>query len=270
MITIHSTRINGIATSYLLKEGSGPVTVLFIHGFPFNKQLWEAQLPALPDEVRGIAYDIRGFGDSESGSSFFTIDLFARDVEALVSGLKLDKVVLCGISMGGYIALRAFERNAGLYAGLILCDTTAAADNNEAKLNRFASIETVQEKGVEPYAAGFVKKIFSETTLTDRPEAVARISEMIVTTPVTTICSSLLAMASRTETTALLPSVDVPALVIRGEDDQVIPAVQTDLLQQSIPGAVIETIDAAGHLPNVENPEAFNRAMNRFLQRFVE
>src|SRR5690606_25678507 len=106
------------------------LTVIFIHGFPFNKNMWLQQLEALPAAVTGIAIDVRGHGGSTSGHGFFSVDVFARDLLACMDALQVERAVVCGISMGGYIALRAYEIAATRFSGLVLCDTHSAADDN--------------------------------------------------------------------------------------------------------------------------------------------
>lgn len=267
MIERRHLKINDLEISYLVKssEDDPRATVVFIHGFPFSSSIWTSQLGALPEEVQGIAYDIRGFGNTHGGHSFYSIDLFARDLIDFLSALALEKVVLCGISMGGYIALRAWELSSPRIAGLILCDTNASADTNEGKLKRFASIEQVLSEGAHAFADGFIANLFSEKTASGNPTVPSFIHEIIVNTPVQTICSAQLALASRTDTTASLSSIDVPAMVIRGSDDRLMTSVQARELKEAIRGAELCEVPQAGHLPNCENTNEFNRNLNNYL-----
>lgn len=253
--------------SYLIKESDNPVlTVIFIHGFPLGKEIWTSQLNALPKDIQGIAYDIRGYGDSHPGHGFFSIDLFAADLIGFIENLKLQRVVLCGISMGGYIALRAFERAPGVFSALILCDTNASSDPNEAKLNRFASIEKIQFEGKGAFANDFVKKIFADKTLEGNHDLVNFIYKMIMDLPESTLCASQLALASRTETIDVLPAIKIPTLVVRGAEDRLMSAEQARGLHDKIKNSRLIEIPLSGHLPNLENPEEFNKTMNDFLQ----
>lgn len=249
------------------RSANARVTVVFIHGFPFHSAMWLSQLEALPDDVQGIAYDIRGFGNSSTDHHFYSTDLFARDLLDLISALQLDKVVLCGISMGGYVALRAAEIASEKVSGLILCDTNAGADSNEAKLRRFASIDQVLYSGTEAFADDFMGKLFSEKTCSSNPALCDFIREMIVHAPVPVICATQLALASRTDTLSLLPLIDVPVLVIRGRADKLTTPEQASILSSRIRQAEAEEIADTGHLPNCEAPADFNRVMNRYLSK---
>lgn len=263
-----STKVNNTSVSYLSKlSASSASTIIFIHGFPFNKTMWNEQLESLPDGISGIAYDIRGFGESSSDHSFFSIDLFANDLIKLIDTLKIDNCVLCGISMGGYIALRAIELSQTKIKGLILCDTNCVADSNESKMKRFNSIEQIVAGGKRDFTEGFIKNVFTEMTLHEKPDTVQFLRDVIINTEDKTICSTLLALASRTDTCDSLQQVEVPTLIIRGENDKLMSEDQTKQLAEGIKQAELINISKAGHLPNLENPEEFNKALNTFLNK---
>jgi len=215
-------RTGNIKTSFTITNASNPkASVVFIHGFPFNKDIWNDQLRALPDDIQGVAYDLRGLGKSTAGHGYFSIDLFAKDLLDLIKYLKLKKVILCGISMGGYIALRATELAPEIISGLVLCDTHSLADSNETKLSRFAQIETIMNKGKETFAEDFLKKLFSPETEQNKKQ-IDFIRDVILGNKEKYICAALMALASRTDTTASLENINVPTLIIRGEEDQII------------------------------------------------
>ncbi|MGV3703875.1 MAG: alpha/beta fold hydrolase [Arcticibacter sp.] len=268
MIDEKQLEIDDLQVHYkIVNAGATTATVIFIHGFPFDCSIWDKQMEALPDDICGISYDIRGFGKTVGGHSYFSIDLFAADLNALIKQLQLTRVVLCGVSMGGYIALRAAERTSDALAGLILCDTNAEADSNQGKLKRFASIEQIMGGGKALFAENFVKGLFSRQTNEHKPLLIKQIVDIIAATSDDTICAAQLALASRTETISALPAITVPALIVRGEEDQMMSIEQAEQLDSALnSGGIIEIADA-GHLPNAENPEAFNEAMNTFLKR---
>lgn len=269
---MNSTRvsINNLAVSFLHREVKSPsATVVFIHGFPFGKEIWKSQLESLSEQVQGISYDIRGYGESDPGHGYFSIDLFANDLINLIEHLHLNRVVLCGVSMGGYIALRAYELRRDLFLGLILCDTNANADSNIGKINRFASIERIQAEGKGAFANDFLKKVFSSRTPEIHHELVNSIFKLIMDLPESTLCATLLALASRTDTSEFLESVTVPALIIRGAEDQLMTTQQAENLHQAISSSEFVVVPEAGHLPNLENPGVFNAAMNSFLERLM-
>jgi pimeloyl-ACP methyl ester carboxylesterase len=257
-----SIKVNVSAT-----ESQPGTAVIFIHGFPFNKDIWNEQMEALPEHIQGIAYDVRGHGKTSSGHGYFSIDQFANDLLNLIKFLKLKKVILCGISMGGYIALRATEISPETISGLILCDTNSSADSTEAKLNRFTQIETIINKDLNAFVNPFLKKLFSANTVQKKPKTVDFIREVIFRNKEKNICATLLALASRTDTTDSLDKINVPVLIIRGEEDQIISNEQINVLHQHIKKSELKIIPLSGHLPNLENPEEFNAAMNRFLIR---
>jgi pimeloyl-ACP methyl ester carboxylesterase len=267
METLNTKSCNN-SVSYFLNNSENPkVTVVFVHGFPFDKSIWKKQLDALPDTVQGIAYDIRGFGESTTDHLFLSIDLFAKDLLQLITDLKICNCILCGISMGGYITLRAFELSPETFKGVVLCDTNCVADSNESKVKRFNSIKQIQTGGKVDFTEGFIKNVFSEKTLSDAVDTVEFLRNVILTTQNDTICATQLALASRTDTSKALSEIKVPALVIRGELDKLMSEEQTLQLHNGIQESDFVVIPGSGHLPNLENPDQFNLALNGFLHK---
>jgi pimeloyl-ACP methyl ester carboxylesterase len=263
-----NTRSGNISISYLLKLSANPkTTVVFLHGFPFDKSTWLKQLQALPEAVQGVAYDIRGFGDSSSDHFFFSIDLFAKDLIKLIADLNLGNCILCGISMGGYIALRACEISPETFKGLILCDTNCVTDSNESKIKRFSSIELIHNGKKAEFTEGFLMSVFPENTLINSTDTVASSRNLILNTRNETICSAQLALASRTDTSHVLPEIKIPTLIIRGEADKLMSEEQTIQLHKGISESEFVVIPDSGHLPNLDNPDAFNLALNNFLHK---
>lgn len=268
MIEKQQVLVNGQKVSCLTKEAEDPiVTIVFIHGFPFSSAIWEPQLLALPGNVKGVAYDIRGFGDSPATHTYFSIDLFARDLSALLSALHIEKAVLCGVSMGGYIALRACEAFPEQVAGLVLCDTNAVADSNEAKLKRFASIDQIMADNVTAFADQFVGGLFSEKTKQEKSGIVNFIHGLILNTSPHTLCGTQLALASRTDSSSSLASIKVPVMLVRGADDRLSTQEQIDFMATHITGAESHSIPFCGHLPNLEDAPAFNALLSAFLAK---
>jgi len=261
-------RIGDISISYLSKEPPAPKhTMVFVHGFPFNKNMWIPQLEALPADIAVIAMDVRGHGNSTVGHGFFSIDVFAKDLLVFLRKLGIGKAVLCGVSMGGYIALRAHQLQPEAFSGLILSDTNSLADDNAAKLRRFDSIQSVLKHGKRAFSIGFVNNVFSKKSLTENKAAVDLIKSSIRRNTESSICATLLALASRTDTTDSLKEIAVPTLVIRGAEDSITTKAQSDILVSGIPGATYVEIPGCGHLPNLEDPEQFNQAIAGLLKR---
>ena len=266
MKKIMEEKINGLA---IYDNGArGKTPVVFIHGFPFDHTMWEPQIRALGDTHRVISYDVRGHGKSESGDGQYTIELFVDDLMEILSHLRLEPVVLCGLSMGGYIALRAVERHADRFKGLVLCDTKAEADSNEAKIKRAGTVRAIKKDGVEPFAKEFIKSVLTEKTLQTNPKLVESTLNMIRGNKALCICGALLALAARTDTTASLVKMNLPTLILVGGEDKLTPPSVSEAMSKSLPHAEMHVIPAAAHLSNLENPVLFNEKLLAFLKKF--
>lgn len=262
-------RIGDISIAYTIKktERTPTHTIIFIHGFPFNKNTWQPQMEAMPDHVQAIAVDVRGHGRSTMGHGYFSMDVFAKDLLVFIKKLELEQVVLCGVSMGGYIALRAIEIAPNLISGLILSDTHAQADDNIAKQKRFDTIQAVLRHGKRVFSINFMENVLSERSRRDQPAVVELIKQCIRRNELRSICSTLLALASRTDTTESLGNINVPVLVVRGAEDGITSRQQADILTERIPNAAYVEIPHCGHLPNLEDPVYFNRELEGFLSK---
>lgn len=268
LIKSNKIRIGDISISYYTKKAktAAPKTIIFLHGFPFNKNMWREQLEALPDHVTGIAVDIRGHGNSTAGHGYFSIDVFAKDLRVFLDKLDIDQAILCGISMGGYIALRAYELFPEKITGLILCDTHSKADSNAAKQKRFDSIQAVLNHGRRPFAIGFVENVFAARTIDEKPDNIELIKSSIRRNSISTICATLLALASRTDTTETLYQIEVPTLLIRGAQDKITAKKDMQDMADAIPTNTFVEIDQTGHLPNLEDPTRFNELFLDFVE----
>jgi 3-oxoadipate enol-lactonase len=260
-------RVNTVTLNYTergLPQGS---PIVFIHGFPFNHSMWEPQMKALPNHFRAITYDVRGHGESDVGDGQYSIEFFVDDLIALMNHLVIDRAVLCGLSMGGYIALRAIERRPERICGLILCDTRSEADSDEGKVKRSATIQSVKTKGVAPFAEEFVKLVCAAETFDTNPPLIALVKGMIEANPPLGICGTALALAARTDTTKGLASIKVPTLIIVGEHDKLTPPDAAQAMQNKIAGSELQIIPHAAHLSNLENSVEFNKRLVGFLHR---
>ncbi|MGZ5244519.1 MAG: alpha/beta fold hydrolase [Bacteroidia bacterium] len=249
------------------KSNAGAKAVIFVHGFPFSHKMWDEQMEALPAEFKGIAYDGRGFGYSEVGELPYSIDLFADDLLALIEMLKLDKPIICGLSMGGYVALRAVEKDQSKIGGLVLCDTRSEGDNDEGKIKRFQAIEKIQKEGLDNYAADFVKNVFWEENLVKIPAKVEKIKRIIEDSSATAVGRTFLAMAARTDTSGKLSEIKLPTLIMVGEHDKLTPPIASQSMHEKIAHSQLEIIPDAAHMSNLENPEAFNKHLLSFLYK---
>lgn len=261
-------RIGDISISYHIKKADTPngKTIIFLHGFPFNKNTWREQLQALEGHVTGIAIDIRGHGNTTRGHGFFSIDVFAKDLGVFLKKMDIEQAVLCGVSMGGYIALRAYELFPERISGLILSDTHSKADDDQAKQKRFDTIQAVLNHGRRPFSIGFVENVFSEYSIQTKPDAVELIKSTIRRNSIPTICATLLALAARTDTTKVLKDISVPTLLIRGSEDKITPESLMIEMHNEIKDATLRQLENCGHLPNIEDPTTFNSLIKEFLR----
>lgn len=245
--------------------GTGPAIVL-LHGFPFAAAVWQPQLEALTAAGwRAIAPDFRGHGKTPAGDGLFTMELYADDVLALLDRLKLEKAVVCGLSMGGYVALRLAEKAPARVRALALCDTRSEADGNPAKQLRAGAMKVVADKGVAFFADEFVKNLFSPPTLAGGRPCVGRVKDIMKANPALGVRGALLALAARPDATEFLPKIAVPTLVLVGEEDKLTPPALSEAMAKAIPGARLSVIPKAGHLSSLEEPEAFNADLLSFL-----
>jgi 3-oxoadipate enol-lactonase len=253
---------------FYTEEGPGDgLPVVFLHGFPFNHAMWLEQLQAINGFCRAVAYDIKGHGMSDVGDGLYSVEAHVDDLLALLDALHIEKTVIVGLSMGGYITLRALERNPERFCAAVLCDTRSEADTDKGREGRFAGVKTVKREGSGVFADNFVKAIFSESSLSRRPEAVKKIHQIIESTPPLSIAGTLLALASRTDTTASLERIQIPALILVGENDVVTPVEAARKMHERIRGSELHIIPGAGHMSNLENPEVFNEKLVAFLRR---
>ena len=258
--------VNNLTVSYSDHGPDDARVIIFIHGFPLNKSMWNGQVEALKDNYRVITYDIRGHGNSDPGIDDFSIELFVIDLLRLMEKLKIEKSILCGLSLGGYIALNAVLKYPDRFDGLILNDTQCIADTAEIKENRCAAIIRIKEKGVEQYADESVKKLFASESFTKKKNAITDVKDMIISTTKQSLCDTLHALAERKETCSRLQEINIPVLIMVGKEDKITPIAAAQLMHEKILNSKLEIIQHAGHLSNLENPTAFNTHLVNFLE----
>ena len=241
-------------------------SIIFIHGFPFDHRMWDRQMDYFGRDYHCICYDIRGLGQSPSDEGQMTIESFVDDLFDLIEKLNLIHPVLCGLSMGGYISLRAIERDEDKFGGLILCDTKAEADNNEGKLNRAKGIKEINLNGVENFVGNFVLKCFSDNFIKDYRNNYEEVLNRAKSSEPTGVKGCLLAMAARTDTTDYLSKIKIPVLLLCGELDRLTPPDIMMTMGDKINNSTFVLIPEAGHVSSVENPKHFNYEIERFLK----
>ncbi len=240
--------------------------VVFIHGFPFSHEMWEEQIKLLADTHRVIAYDVRGHGKSQLGDGHLLIDFLVDDLFALMDHLGIQSANIVCLSMGGYIALRGVEREPERFLSLVLSNTKSESDTNEAKTKRAGAIRTIRNDGVKAFADNFLKSIFAQDSFDKRPEAVRKIRTTIENTSPDTLCSTLIALAARTDTTETLTKINVPTLILVGKNDQLTPPAAAQGMANRIRDAQIHILPDAAHMSNLENPEEFNSYLRNFFE----
>ncbi len=245
-------------------EGEGKIPLIFLHGFPFDKSMWNKQMAGLKMNNRVIAIDIRGFGKSTDEDTTLNIDLFSDDLISFMDKLQLEKVIICGLSMGGYIALNAIKRFPERFEALVLCDTQCIADSIEAKEKRLKAIDQIKENGVTEFNEKFITNVFHPDSISTKTEVVRNLSDVVYANSKDIMMAGLTALAERSETCSCLSAIYIPTLIICGREDVVTPLAQSEFMHNNIQGSILKIINHAGHVSNLEQPDEFNKHLNDF------
>ncbi len=245
--------------------GEAIIPIIFLHGYPFDKTMWEGQLDFLESSHRLISCDIRGFGKSKDEESTLSIDLFTDDLIQFMDKLNIGKAIICGLSMGGFIALNAVKRFPERFEALILCDTQCIADTAEVKEKRYKTIERIEEEGVANFNEDFMNSVFHKDSITKKRELVRLLRSVIFSNSQHIITMGLTALAERSETCSTLNEITIPTLIICGREDEVTPLAQSERMNKAIKGSILHVIDNAGHVSNLEQPDEFNKHLLGFL-----
>jgi len=244
---------------------------LFVHGFPFNHAMWDAQVEALADRHRLIAPDLRGFGASSVTEGKVPMDQLVDDLAGLLDALEIaEPVTICGLSMGGYLSLRFWRRHRARLRAMVLCDARAAGDTPEAAANRRKLAERVLREGAEAAANAMVPNLLAETTSAARPEVVEAVRQMILANDPRGIAATAYGMAERPDMTSFLSEIDCPTALLVGQSDLISSPTQMRSMAEAIPDAVLVEISDAGHLSPMENPTEVNASLAAFLAEAAE
>jgi len=238
--------------------------LMMIHGWPHDRTLWAGQLGGLSAHARCIAPDLRGFGGS-SVLEPYSIDQYADDVIAFLDVLDIERAVVCGLSMGGYVAFSLLRRYRSRVRALVLADTRATADTETVRENRMRLIALIEEHGIEALAARQLRPTLGRSTFEHQPLLVEAVRRMMASAPPAGAIGALRAMAARPDSTDLLATVDVPTLVVGGAEDTFTPPDELHALAAAIPRCRIELLDRCGHVCPIERPAAFNHVVSEFL-----
>ncbi len=263
--------VNNLNVNY---DDNGPVfapAVVFIHGTPFNKSVWDLQTESLKSNYRVITYDLRGHGKTTGDESApLTIDTFTDDLIRFLDALELEKVMLCGSSLGGYIALNAIETHPERFNALVLTATQCGQDSAETKAERNRVLALLQTYGMEKYCDEMIADLFAPTSFTTRKEEVRSVIRMITETSPLSIINTMNALTVRRETCSNLWSISVPVLIMVGKEDMLTPVDVAQFMRDNISGSVMHIIDYAGHLVNLENTHEYNSILKQFIEKVCQ
>jgi pimeloyl-ACP methyl ester carboxylesterase len=243
-------------------RGGGGAPVVLLHPFPLSRGSWNGLADALAAHHRVIAVDARGFGESPLAAPYAIADL-ADDLAALLAELDVERATVLGMSMGGYTALAFAARHPDRLAALVLADTRAAADSAETRTARAAAIDLIRQAGPEAYLVASLPRLLSPGA----PTALATSLRARAETRAASLVAGLEALRDRPDRTGELGAIRCPSLLVCGESDQVTPAAEMRRMAEAIPGSTFALVPEAGHLAQIEAPDAFERALAPFLSR---
>lgn len=248
------------------RESGEGVPLVLLHAFPLNSAMWLEQRESLRDRCRVITPDLRGFGGTQLGTDEPSVDVMADDVARLLDKLELDRPVLGGLSMGGYVLMAFLRRYADRVGAIVLADTKAGADPEQAKANRERIAAALDD---DPSSSVLVDDVLptliGPTTVERRPLVFGRVRGLVQQAPPAAASWAQRAMAARTDSLSMLQSIEVPALVVVGEEDTIAPPEAALAMVDALPNGRLVRIAGAGHLTAVETPDAFNDAVGTFV-----
>jgi pimeloyl-ACP methyl ester carboxylesterase len=260
--------VRGIQMAYV-DAGSGPA-VLLLHGYPFDKSMWNEQIDPLKNAgFRAIAPDLRGLGETKATSEISTMDDMARDAAALLDELKIESAIVCGLSMGGYVAFEFAHLFPSRVRGLVLAGTRAPADNEKEKAGREQQVQTMLRAGMVPISIATLPKLLAPKTLSEKPDVVKRVRQLNTQSDPKGAAAAQRGMAARRDYTDDLPNINAPTMIIVGREDPIRPVSDAEFMHERIRNSRLEIIEDAAHMTNMEQPEEFNRILLDFLNKLV-
>lgn len=243
--------------------------VVFLHAFPYHSGMWEPQREALKGHARFIAFDAPGLGTRSANTTAYMLENVVDDLLTLLDHLRIEKCVLVGLSMGGYVALRAVARAPERVRGLVLADTQAGADSDKARLGRADGLRALHRDGPAAFVAGQIEKQLSPRSRTMSPELAGRLTALTADATEAGIAASLVAISTRADHTASLADIHVPTLVLVGGEDVVTPPPLAEVLAEKIPGATLHILAGAGHISSLETEPEFTSLLLEFLAQLA-
>ncbi|HLM01322.1 MAG TPA: alpha/beta fold hydrolase [Pyrinomonadaceae bacterium] len=249
------------------ESAGGEKPIVLLHAFPLSRKMWQMQIEALADAgFRVILPDLRGFGENHNFADINSMEDLATDVKDLMDNLKIERAIIGGLSMGGYVTFNFYRLFPERFAGLLLFDTNPAADSEEKRQSRFDLIDEIEKSGAQALIDGMLPKLIGDWTKENNADLVEKLRAAFASVNPQAAIAALRGMAERQDHTALLKDVNVPTLLIFGEDDNVTSPEIAEKMKSEIPGATLTKIKNAGHYSNLEQPEAFNDALVSFVR----
>jgi pimeloyl-ACP methyl ester carboxylesterase len=257
-------KINGIRLAYEEYGRGNPLALLLIHGFPLDGRMWRGQIAALSEVAHVIVPDLRGHGRSEVPPGPYTMEQHADDMAALLDHVGVERAVIGGLSMGGYVVFAFWRRYRTRVRGLTLLDTRAEPDSEDARANRDASMRKVQADGAAAFAEDMLPRVLAPTSLAD-PGIADEARRIMAGQSVGGIVGALGGLRDRSDSRPLLPEIGVPVLVVGGAEDTLTPPADMETMAAAMPDAQVVIIPRAGHLSPLEQPAAVSEALIHFL-----
>jgi pimeloyl-ACP methyl ester carboxylesterase len=256
--------IRGITLFYDDINPSAARTLVFVHGHPFNRTMWAEQVAHFQNDYRLILPDLRGYGESGVTTPRVLLDEMALDIIHLLDELNVDKAVFIGLSMGGQIVLDLYRLVPHRFSALVIIDSDARGETGESAARRLATADEILQRGMVPHVAGTIHKYIARSSM-NNPAVYDPLYKMMTATSPQGAAAAHKGRTLRRDHTAILPAIAVPSLIVVGSEDFFTPVPIARLMSDAIPGASLAVIDGAGHLPNMEAPAEFNRALSLFL-----
>lgn len=263
---MNKIKVLGVSVNDYGGEG---IPLIFVHSFPLSARMWDKQVEYFKDKCRVITFDIRGMGESLTDDNVYTMEKLVNDFFHILNNLKIQKVNACGLSMGGYILLRAVLKDPERFNSLILVNTKANKDDDEVILKRSSAVIKIKSGGREAYLQKLLPRLVSDTY----PEVKYVVKDIIADNTDEGICGNLLALSTRTNTIDKLPGLDTPILLMTGADDRINTDEETENIFNCLKDSrkhpaytsLIKMKDC-GHLCNLEKPDEFNKLLEWFLK----
>lgn len=251
------------------EHGSG-FPVVLLHAFPLSRKMWKPQIASLTTEnIRLILPDLYGFGGTGIEGDISRLEEMAADIGALIDRLGIKQAVIGGLSMGGYVTFNLYRLRPELFQAMILCDTNSAADTQEKRENRFKLIENVIENGTQALIDNMLPNLTGSFTKANNKDLTAKLTRMFAETDPLAAIAALRGMAERSDHTYLLPEIEVPTLLIFGEEDELTDLKIAGGMHEKIKDSRLSVIKDAGHYSNLEQPEQFDQAVVSFIREII-